>query len=184
MGGDSKRESNITDRCNTKIPLAKFASRITGRYLEALLRECRPEHYEIYETASEWANYLATKYRVILQPTDGISLHATEDLSVDLVHAHKVLSETTFRTTAHYWCEMLRVIKPGGYAVFDVMTENCLSPEIVKAWTTFGSRSTYPSTVPSKTVMDFFNSQDFDLIGSFLSPMPPGQTEVFVFKRD
>jgi ubiquinone/menaquinone biosynthesis C-methylase UbiE len=155
----------------------------TGRYLEAILRECAPEHYEIYETASKWASYLVTKYRVVLQPTDGISLHATPDSSVDMVHAQKVLSATTFRTTGHYWCEMVRVIKPGGYAVFDVMTENCLSPEIVKAWRTFGSRSTYPSAIPSKTVMDFFISQDFNLIGSFLSPMPPGQTEVFVFKR-
>jgi ubiquinone/menaquinone biosynthesis C-methylase UbiE len=157
----------------------------TGRYLEKTLRECSPERYEIYETASDWAAYLSEKYPVLSQPTDGTSLRATPTASIDLVQAHKVFSTITFATTAGYWCEMDRVIKPGGYIVFDAMTERCLSSAIVEAWARRGmpSHSSYPAAMPSKTITSFFNTRGFQLIGSFLSPIPPGQTEVFVFRK-
>jgi hypothetical protein len=157
----------------------------TGRYLEQTLRECSPERYEIYETATDWAKYLTNKYPVLPQPTNGTSLQATPTASIDLVQAHKVLSTVTFATTAGYWCEMDRVIKPGGYLVFDVMTEKCLPPTIVETWAQRGipSHSSYPAAMPSETVTGFFNARKFNLIGSFLSPMPPGQTEIFVFRK-
>ena len=156
----------------------------TGRYLDCTLRECSPERYEIYETAAEWADFVSRKYSVIRQPVDGISLQGTETGSIDLVHAHKVLSATTFLITANYWCEMVRVVRENGYAVFDVVTEHCLAPAIVEAWAHRGipGRSTYPSLVPSATVIDFC-SQGFEHVGSFLSAMPPGHTEVFVFRK-
>jgi hypothetical protein len=158
----------------------------TGRYLDYTLRECWPERYEIYETASEWADFVSRKYPVVVrQPTDGASLQATATASIDLVQAHKVLSATTFLVTANYWCEMVRVVREGGYIVFDVVTERCLTPAIVEAWAHRGipSRSTYPSLVPFAAVIDFFCSQSFKHVGSFLSPMPPGHTEVFVFRK-
>jgi hypothetical protein len=157
----------------------------TGRYLDCTLQECSPERYEIYETASEWADFVSKKYRVVRQPTDGHSLRATATASIDLAQAHKVFSAVTFVTTARYWCEMARVVRDGGYIVFDVMTERCLTPQAVEEWVHSGipSRSSYPAVIPSSTVIDFFNSRQFEQIGSFLTSMPPGQTEVFVLKK-
>ena len=157
----------------------------TGRYLDCTLRECSPERYEIYETASDWADFISKKYRVVRQPTDGASLQATATASIDLLQAHKVLSATTFLVTANYWREMVRVVREKGYVVFDVVTERCLNPAIVEAWTQRGipNRSTYPSMVPYSTVVDFFCSQGFAHVGSFLASMPPGHTEVFIFKK-
>jgi hypothetical protein len=157
----------------------------TGRYLDWTLRECSPERYEIYETASEWADFISKRYRVIRQSTDGHSLRATPTASIDLAQAHKVFSTVTFVTTARYWCEMARVVRDGGYIVFDVMTEHCLTPLAVEQWahSNIPSRSSYPAATPSSIVIDFFNSRQFEQVGSFLTPMPPGQTEVFVFKK-
>jgi hypothetical protein len=80
---------------------------------------------------------------------------------------------------------MARVVRPGGYAAFDAMTEKCLSPAIVEAWAKRGlpSHSSYPAAMPSEIVIDFFAARGFELAGSFLSPLPPGQTELFVFRK-
>ncbi|WP_210264933.1 methyltransferase domain-containing protein [Bradyrhizobium archetypum] len=101
--------------------------------------------------------YLTKKYPVLSQPTDGTSLQATPTSSIDLLQAHKVLSTVTFVTTAGYWCEMDRVLKPGGYIVFDAMTERCLSPATIEAWARRGipSRSSYPAAMPSETITIF-----------------------------
>src|SRR5688572_8880247 len=42
----------------------------TGRYLELVLRKISPEQYEIYETADDWATWLASTYGpcVVRQP--------------------------------------------------------------------------------------------------------------------
>jgi hypothetical protein len=37
--------------------------------------------------------------------------------------------------------------------------------------------------MPSEIVIDFFGARGFELAGSFLSPLPPGQTELFVFRK-
>jgi hypothetical protein len=157
----------------------------SGRYLEKTLRECSPERYEIYETAPQWASYLTGHYPVVSLPTDGTSLRPTPTASIDLVHAHKVFSTVTFATTAGYWCEIDRVIKPSGHVVFDVMTERCLPAETIATWAGRGipSHSSYPAAMPSEAVNGFFAARGFKMIGSFLSPMPPGQTEVLVFRK-
>ncbi|WP_291846009.1 methyltransferase domain-containing protein [Bradyrhizobium sp.] len=157
----------------------------SGRYLERTLRECSPERYEIYETAADWAAYLIRTFPVLSQPTDGTHLRATPASSIDLVQAHKVFSTVTFVTTAGYWCEMDRVLKPGGYLVFDAMTERCLPPATIEAWAGRGipSHSSYPAAMPSEAIEGFFSARQYRLVGSFLSPMPPGQTELFVFRK-
>lgn len=157
----------------------------SGRYLEKTLRECSPERYEIYETAPQWVSYLTKHYPVASLPTDGTSLGPTPTASIDLVHAHKVFSTVTFATTVGYWCEIDRVLKPGGHVVFDIMTERCLPAETITSWAGRGipSHSSYPAAMPSKAADSFFTARGFEVIGSFLSPMPPGQTEVFVFRK-
>jgi len=158
----------------------------TGRYLAKTIQLCSLDRCEVYETAIEWARYIEKNYPVILQPTDGGTLKATRSDSVDLVQAHKVLCSTPFLTTARYWAEMLRVTRPGGYAVFDVATESCLPPAVVKLWADSGmpSMSPYPAVVPYKVVLDFFEANGAKLVGTFYAALPPGKTEVFVFQKN
>jgi hypothetical protein len=158
----------------------------TGRYLEKTLCECSPDRCEVYETSVDWALYLAKTFPVIVQPTDGASLQPTPSGSIDLVQAHKVLSATPFTVTARYWCEMLRVAKPSAHIVFDMMTENCLTPAVVEAWAHLGIpiRSSYPAAIPYDVVVSFFAAHRAKLVGTFRSPLPPGETEVFVFRTN
>lgn len=156
----------------------------TGRYLEKTLAVSRPVRYEIYETAGPWAQYLVQTYPVILQPTDGYSLSATPDRSADLVQAHKVFSTVPFMATCCYWHEMARVIRPGGFAVFDVITERCLDTNTMRLWAGSGIRNgSYPAATPREAAVRFFTEAGFSLLDSFIVPMAPGRTEVMVFRR-
>ncbi len=156
----------------------------TGRYLEKTVKAARPVRYEIYETAGPWAAYLVGQHDVILQPTDGHSLAATASTSADLVHAHKVFSTVPFIVTCAYWREMVRVIRPGGWAVFDIMTERCLSGDAMEVWaSSHVDNGSFPAAMPREVATRFFAAAGFALVGSVVVPMPPGVTELMVFKR-
>jgi hypothetical protein len=156
----------------------------SGRYLTRTLDVCKPERYEIYETAQEWSNYLAKRYPVVAQPADGKSLGATADRSVDLVQAHKVFPGTPFLVFRRYMGEMARVVAPNGCAVFDVVTEGCMDDETVKQWLDSGAGyQAYPSLTPKQYIVDFFARNGFAFEGSFLVVMKPGKTECLVFRR-
>lgn len=156
----------------------------TGRYLEKTLKIAKPSRYEIYETADPWSAYLVKEYDVIFQPTDGYSMSATADASVDLVQAHKVLCAVPFMVNCHYWHEMARVVRPGGWAVFDLFTERCLAGDAVETWYKSGIHNgTYPAPVPRDVAVQFFERKDFSLVSSFILPMRPGVTELLVFRK-
>lgn len=156
----------------------------SGRYLEKTIKACAPARYEVYETAKPWAAYVAQQYDAVSQPTGGGSLASTPTASVDLIQAHKVFSSITFMATCRYWPEMVRVTKPGGFAVFDLLTEDCLDPETVERWAASGiDGGSYPAAVPRRAATDYFTSRNFSLVGSFFVPMSPGRTEVLVFKK-
>jgi hypothetical protein len=156
----------------------------SGRYLEKVLGLCGPERYQIYETASDWADYVVGAYGVTRCPTDGRKLGATETDSVDLIQAFKVMSGTTFLTTARYWVEMARVTRVGGYAVFDIVTEECLDPDTIERWAVSDLETgSYPAVIPRCVALDFFAGKGFRLAGSFFVPMGLGTTETFVFER-
>ncbi len=173
--------------------LGVFAQQITnvveigpgsGRYLEKTLVVCSPKRYEVYETAGPWASYIKTKYNVVMQPTDGRTLGATSDNSVDLAHAHKVFSSIPSLSAFNYWTEMARVCRSGGHAVFDIMTENCLDLETFQKWVNVRHETgSYPAAMPRTIAVDYFVNCQFDLVGTFLIPMSPGRTEVFVFRK-
>jgi len=173
--------------------LGVFARRITnvveigpgsGRYLEKTVAACSPTRYEVYETAAPWASYVKAKYNVILQPTDGQTLRATPDNSVDLVHAHKVFSSIPSLPTFIYWTEMARVCRNGGYAVFDILTEACLDLDTLQQWVDSGlDTGSYPAAMPRAIAVGYFSSRQFELVGTFVVPMTPGRTEVFVFRK-
>jgi SAM-dependent methyltransferase len=156
----------------------------SGRYLEKVLKAHRPSKYVIYETARPWADYLVRKYNVELRQTDGYSLQDTADESIDLVQAHKVFSSVPFMVTCCYWHEMARVIEPGGWAAFDILTEDCLAPEAMSVWAKSGIRGgTYPAMVAREVALGFFLVQCFDLVGDFIVPMPPGTTKLLIFRK-
>ncbi len=156
----------------------------TGRYLEKVRKAARPSRYEIYETAEPWSAYLTKEYEVVAQPTDGYSLSSTADASVCMVHSHKVLSAVPFMVTCCYWHEMARVIRPGGWAVFDVVTERCLAGDAMQIWAKSGLRlGSFPAVLPREVAVSFFTEEGFKLAGSFIVPMPPSTTELLVFKR-
>jgi hypothetical protein len=156
----------------------------TGRYLEKTLKAARPQRYEIYETAGPWATYLVEQYKVVRQQTNGSSLSATPSDSVAMVHAHKVFSGVPFMVTCCYWHEMARVIRQGGWAVFDVFTEDCLRGHAMQIWAESGiCNGSFPALVPRGLAVTFFTSKGFTLAGSFIVPMPPGETELLVFRR-
>ena len=140
----------------------------SGRYLEKTLQAYKPDYYEFYETANEWAQWLVQNYHVIHQPTNGISLSATPSSSIDLIHAHRVFSYTPFFTTVSYFFEMMRVVRDGGKIVFDITTEDCMQPAILEKWLAAGFQgSSYPTFMSKRYVLDFFQNHDFTLVGNF-----------------
>lgn len=157
----------------------------SGRYLEKTLEECSPNRYEIYETATPWANYLMEKFDVVRQPVCNSSLAPTADVSIDLVQAHKVFNGVTFLCSCRYFYEMARVARPGGLIVFDVMTERCLDPATVHAWATKGGKGhdSYPAPFPRQACLELFATLGIGLEASFLAPLAYGFTEVLVLRK-
>lgn len=156
----------------------------SGRYLEKTLQVCKPDYYEFYETASDWANWLVQNYHVKHQPTDGISLASTPAASIDLVQAHRVFSYIPFFTAANYYFEMMRVTREGGKIVFDITTEDCMEPAILKKWLAAGFYSSpYPSFMSKEYTLNIFQERGFTLTGQFYVINKPGLTEYFIFTK-
>ena len=156
----------------------------SGRYLERTIGLCRPVHVEIYETAIEWRDYLVSKHGVMAREADGSSLTPTPSGSLDLAQAHKVFVGLPLVATFRYLREMARVVGPGGHVVFDMMTEPCMTEDIVDRWlTSSAAYSYYPSMIPRQFLIDFFRSRRFTLTTSFVVPNTPGKTECFAFTR-
>lgn len=154
----------------------------SGRYLEKTIRACHPTYYEIYETASDWKNWLVQQYPIVAQATDGWTLSSTPDNSIDLVQAHKVMPGQPFLVMSCYFAEMARVVRPGGKVVFDVVTETCMDDATCNRWIEArGGYQCYPCMIPKQYVLDFFSKRGFSLDGSFFIPMEPGITEYLVF---
>lgn len=154
----------------------------SGRYLAKVVELCKPGYYEIYETSKDWREWLAQKYGVVSQNTDGASLSSTPSQSLDLVHTHKVLYGNPIITIGRYLLEMARVVKDGGYAVFDLVTEDCLADELLDKWISSGVDHAHSMT-SKQFAIDFFTRRGFQYLGGFIVPMEPGVTEYFVFKK-
>lgn len=154
----------------------------SGRYLEKVLKICRPSYSEIYETAPSWEQWLVEQYRVVAHPTDGSSLAHTPSGSIDLVQAHKVMPGQPTLTMCRYFGEMARVIRPGGWVVFDIVTEQCMDEPTLQCWfeSGFGYQH-YPCMMPRQYTITFFERRGFAFVGSFIVPMAPGSTECFAF---
>lgn len=157
----------------------------SGRYLEETLKLCDPTHYEVYETAPRWAQWLLHQHsNLVLRPADGITLAHTASDSVDLVHAHKVLPGQSFLTTCKYLCEMARVVRPGGKVVFDIVTERCMDPATLDRWLGSGcGYQHYPNVMPESYVIDLLHRCGLSCDGTFFQSMKPGRTQYMVLTK-
>lgn len=157
----------------------------SGRYVEKTIAACAPKRYEIYETSKVWADYVGSKYGVVVRPTDGKTLSSTSAGGTDLVQAHKVFSGIPSLPTWIYWTEMSRVCRKGGHVVFDILTEACLDLGTLEKWVNSGiENGAYPAAMPRSLALDYFSDRGFDIAGTFLVPMGLGRTtEVFVFRK-
>jgi len=78
--------------------------------------------------------------------------------------------------------EMVRVLRPGGFAVFDIVTELCMDEETLERWMSSPTRSDpYPALLPKAFITDFLRKRGLSFVGSFVVPMEPGTTECMVF---
>lgn len=156
----------------------------SGRFLEKTIQACKPSHYEIYELARPWEDWLVKTYKVSAQPADGATLANTPTGSIDLVQAHKVFPCLLFLNVCSYFTEIVRVTKPGSWVVFDVMTENCVDDINLPLWLKTGvNKRTYPQMIPNKFVQSFFLGHRFELVETFTVPMKPGKTNCMVFRK-
>jgi hypothetical protein len=157
----------------------------SGRYLERTKNRCRPQHYEVYESSSEWRDWLVAQHGIIPRKCNGVTLSETESDSVGLVQAHKLFPGLPFLTTVSYLQEMARIAKSGGWVIFDIMTEACFTPEYLKAW--FEAKPWDWDWAPHLVGRDFtvklFQDRGLDLAGSFKVPLFPAVTECMVFRK-
>ncbi len=152
----------------------------TGRYSEKVIAALAPDAYEVYETAPDWLHHLASLPRVVIQPCDGHTLTPTASESIDLVHAHKIFVYIPFEATMGYLNEMVRVVRPGGAIAFDVLTEQCLTDDVLKLWIAEG---TIFRPIPREWLIEYLGRRGMSFPGSFVAPMTDGRTELLVFRK-
>lgn len=95
-----------------------------GAFLDAIRRRYVPSRYEVYEINPGWADYLGSNYPVEIMNANGADLSQTPDNSCDLVHAHYVFTYLEVVTAFGYFGEMCRVLRPGGFAFFDLFLDD------------------------------------------------------------
>jgi hypothetical protein len=154
----------------------------SGRYLEKVQRLCASSSYEIYETDLQWSDWLARTYHVAAREASGRSLRDTENDSIDLVHAHKVFVYLPLIVTCQYFAEMIRVTRPGGQIVFDIISEGCMADSTLEKWIASGLY--FPCMMPREFTIAFFARQHCTLQASFFAPLVPGQSEYLIFAKD
>jgi methyltransferase family protein len=151
----------------------------TGRYTEEALRRYRPTRYQIYETAKDWAAWLAESYPVEVCEADGRSLSSTPSQSCDLIHAHGVFVCLPLLIAHRYLEEMVRVASPNACIAFDVISEKCISPEVMKDWV--NADVYWPTLLLSDYLIRTLSG--FRLVDRFLMPYAHGVCEYFIFRR-
>jgi SAM-dependent methyltransferase len=155
----------------------------TGRYLEYVLKEMRPTLYDIYETADDWATWLAETYGpiVVRQPADGRTLIHTASQSSELVHAHGVFVYLSILNSFEYFSEMYRVCAPGGHIVFDFYPAAAFDEAAIDRW--LQSEHRFPVVLPGDHVHAYFARRDCDLIHEFDNKHGQGYSHYFIFRR-
>jgi hypothetical protein len=74
---------------------------------------------------------------------------------------------------------MLRVTMANGIVAFNIISEKCMTPQLVNKWLT--SEHRYPTMLPTDYVKQQFHN--CDLIDSFSSPYGEGISEYLIFRK-
>ena len=167
----------ISDRTKTVVEIGPG----TGRYIEKTFSLCRPTRYEVYETAGDWREWIAKTYKVEAPQCNGETLHITASDSVDLIQAHGVFVYLPTVVAASYLREIVRVVRTGGYAVFDSMTETCFDATTVSAW--LASKNRYPVMLSLSFIRSILETDGFTLTSKFMHPYGEGVAEYLIFRR-
>jgi SAM-dependent methyltransferase len=169
--------AKLPEKCDAVLEIGPGS----GRYAIEVIKALHPKTYEIYETARDWIPALGHLPGAVIRDCDGRTLAQTTSASVDLAHAQKVFVYIEFYAAVGYLEEMARVVRPGGVVAFDVTTEPCLDEETVGEWVRKG---TIYHPFPREWTIEFLGRRGLALQGSHFSPLPPGRTELLVFRRD
>jgi len=80
---------------------------------------------------------------------------------------------------------MARVVRDGGWVVFDIMTEDCFRPQYLKEW--FDANPWQWIWSPHITSRDYvvglFADLGVSFAGSFMVPLYPAVTECMAFRK-
>jgi SAM-dependent methyltransferase len=159
MWGEEGLIEWIVDRIARVVPLERCRRILeigagTGRTLDLVMARARPESYEIYEPDRDWCAHLVRTYGVIDREADGVSLTPTPDASCDLVQAHGVFVYLPLGTAFRYFEEMIRVVRPGGWIVFDIFADDQVTLDMVKEWKRSGQG--FHVLLPRRALVELF----------------------------
>jgi len=156
----------------------------TGRYLDCVLKEMRPTRYDVYETADDWAAWLAETYgpTAVRQPADGRTLVHTPSQSRELVHAHGVFVYLSMLNSFEYFSEMCRVCAPGGHIVFDFYPAAAFDEATIARW--LQSEHRFPVVLPGDHVEAYFAKRSCVLIHEFDNKHGQGYSHYFIFRSE
>jgi hypothetical protein len=146
----------------------------TGRYLDLVFRPSA--RCDIYETQSDWREWLANEYSVNAPIPNGRTLSVTPSSSCDLVMAHGVFVYTPALVTFSYLRESARVLRAGGYLVFDCFIEDELID--IDLWLD----STIQITPLPRSLLERVTC-DFTIISEFDTPYASGRSHYFILRR-
>jgi SAM-dependent methyltransferase len=155
----------------------------TGMYLEKIQALAPDAEYIIYETDNEWADSLQSRYKVTRRTPDGISLSDEPDASCDLVHAHGVFVYLSLTQTHRYLKEMIRVVRPGGFVVFDFYDAERFDLATIERWLANGW--SWPVVLAYPPIRARFEGAGLTLADDFMIATNMEQTpsRYLVFRR-
>jgi SAM-dependent methyltransferase len=155
----------------------------TGRFLEPISRLASPASYEVYETNSDWADYLVRTYNVTAHKADGRSLVQTPDASQNLVHAHCVFVYLPISVAFGYFHEMCRVCAPGGFIVFDCFLSDRQTLSSIERWRK--NHDEWQMILPREPIIALFTQSGFETVAADyeMKTFRSGYSQYLIFRR-
>ena len=155
----------------------------TGRYAEKIMAKYSVNKYFSYEIAEDWSYWLEQTYgpKLIRRNADGKSLNYEADNSMDLVHAHGVITSINIVNIFKYFQEMTRVCKRGGFIAFDFFPVGSINLDNIKKW--IDAELFYPVLTPEDMIRGFFENAGYEFRGSFDNKYGQGFSKYHVYRN-
>lgn len=154
----------------------------TGRYIKKTIeRMVRVDIYSIYETDTDWANWLEKEYPVTKRDANGVDLHEEEDTTIDFCQAHGVFVSLNMYNVLIYLKEMIRVTKTGGHILFDYLDETSFSTDVGQV--IIDNDIDYPSIIPSGIVKNFLLENNCEIITEFDNKYGKGNSKYILVQK-